>query len=129
MVEPSFLALTSTPSIAPSSLEETCPLSAVCAEAPIVNGIASTQARLTVLKSALRRMVVLSLDDLAPCWHISESRDRGVARMKRSAMRGGLDGAERTPDFASLHPGYKKEPGGHDESTCADLGNHCRNAA
>src|SRR5262249_28567763 len=78
IVEPSFLALTSTPSIAPSSLEDTCPLSAVCAEAPIVNGIANTQARLTVLKSALRRMVVLSLDDLPPCWHISESRDRGV---------------------------------------------------
>ena len=32
-VEPSFLALTSTPSIAPSSVEETLPLS-VCACAP-----------------------------------------------------------------------------------------------
>src|SRR3989442_14719667 len=34
MVEPSFLALTSTPSIAPSSLEDTSPVSAVCACAP-----------------------------------------------------------------------------------------------
>src|SRR5256885_15815265 len=36
MVAPSFLALTSTPSIAPSSLEDTSPVSAaaVCARAP-----------------------------------------------------------------------------------------------
>src|SRR5215470_11269964 len=34
MVAPSFLALTSTPSIAPSSLEVTIPPSAVCADAP-----------------------------------------------------------------------------------------------
>src|SRR5215470_633777 len=35
MVEPSLLALTSTPSIAPSSLEDTNPESAVCACAPL----------------------------------------------------------------------------------------------
>src|SRR3981081_3112643 len=35
MVEPSFLALTSTPSIAPSSLDDTSPESAVWADAPL----------------------------------------------------------------------------------------------
>src|ERR1700704_429074 len=80
--EPSFLALTSTPSIKPSSAEETCPLSVACAEAPIASGIASTQARLIELKSALSRMVA-SRDDFDACWHIPLQRDRGALPQPR----------------------------------------------
>ena len=31
--------------------------------------------------------------------------DQGVARMERSAIRGGLDASPPPPDFAALHPG------------------------
>src|SRR5260370_16906145 len=51
-VEPSFLALTRTPSISPSSAEDTLPLR-VCAFAPIVVRPASSPAKLTVAKSLL----------------------------------------------------------------------------
>src|SRR6266446_3576193 len=51
-VEPSFLALTRTPSISPSSAEDTLPLR-VCAFAPIVVRPASSPAKLTVTKSLL----------------------------------------------------------------------------
>src|SRR5262249_46320934 len=44
MVEPSFLALTSTPSIAPSSLEDTNPVRAACARAPLDIDAAASRA-------------------------------------------------------------------------------------
>ena len=64
-VDPSFLALTRTPSIRPSSVEETLPLSAtaVCACAPTVKRPASRPARLTVVRSVLD-CIFLSLSRL-----------------------------------------------------------------
>jgi hypothetical protein len=54
MVEPSFLALMRTPSISPSSAEETLPLKeAVCASAPIAVNPANTPTKLTVVKNLL----------------------------------------------------------------------------
>src|SRR5215470_15659296 len=54
MVEPSFLALTRTPSISPSSAEDTLPFSpAACAVVPIVARPTSRLAKLTVAKSPL----------------------------------------------------------------------------
>src|SRR5215510_7782106 len=44
MVEPSFLALTRTPSIAPSSLEDTNPVRAACARAPLDTNAAASRA-------------------------------------------------------------------------------------
>src|SRR5258708_5879440 len=60
MVEPSFLALTSTPSIAPSSAEETWPLSAAafCAWAGAKVRHASALTRLVDASRALNRMVI-----------------------------------------------------------------------
>src|SRR6266853_4033454 len=58
-VEPSFLALTRTPSIRPSSVEETLPLSAVCAFAPTAIRPATRPARLTVVNSFLAIIVPL----------------------------------------------------------------------
>ena len=58
MVEPAFLALTSTPSIAPSSAELTCPLSAtVCAGAAAIGRTANAN-RLRPASSGKRRMMV-----------------------------------------------------------------------
>jgi hypothetical protein len=54
MVEPSFLALTSTPSIGPSSAEVTWPLSAAaaCASAPVdIPACTSRPNRLALAKS------------------------------------------------------------------------------
>src|SRR3974390_2640849 len=54
IVEPSFLALMRTPSISPSSAEDTLPLrAAVWANAPVVATPASTPAKLAVAKSLL----------------------------------------------------------------------------
>jgi hypothetical protein len=54
MVEPSFLALMRTPSITPSSAEETLPLKeAVCAFAPIAVKPANNPTKLTVVKNLL----------------------------------------------------------------------------
>src|SRR6202043_4268897 len=68
MVEPSFLALTSTPSIAPSSVDETWPLSAaaVWAWAGAKVSHASALTRLVDASRALKRMII-SLAGLFHC--------------------------------------------------------------
>jgi hypothetical protein len=63
---PSFLALTRTPSIAPSSAEETWPESAaVCALAPVTIRPANTPATLAYKKALLIRICRLPCDDFA----------------------------------------------------------------
>src|SRR5262245_4697422 len=65
MVEPSRLALTSTPSIAPSSLEDTIPVSALCAAAPpVANPVANTAAAATPSQICFGRMGHLPNDSL-----------------------------------------------------------------
>src|SRR5258708_11317267 len=104
MVEPSFLALTSTPSIAPSSAEETWPLSdaAVWACAGTKVRHASTLTRLVDASRALNRMVI-SLAGLFHCQmncpniRISEGRATGPSGPKNAD---GRDKRACTPVFA-----------------------------
>src|ERR1700722_10325858 len=93
MVAPSFLALTSTPSMAPSSADETWPLSAaaVCACAGARVSHASALTRLVDASRALKRMFISLVGlfhseyELPPYLHISKGRDRALWPEKRMA--------------------------------------------
>src|SRR5262249_1252364 len=94
MVEPSFLALTSTPSIRPSSLEETCPLRVrVCAGAPTEAKTARTLDRLTDAKRWLRRMAFLPVTAFA----------RACPRLVRGLKQIAVESAQ-TPTSPPLQP-------------------------
>src|ERR1700754_646455 len=89
MLEPSFFALTRTPSIGPSSADEICPLSAVCACAGLKrNGATPTP---TKSRSLLTRMVA-SPGYVSSDFFVGDRLEKGHGGAFSSQLRqGGCD--------------------------------------
>src|SRR5262245_12870422 len=115
MVAPSFLALTSTPSMAPSSFEDTIPVSAACARAPPVANAVANRETATPNQIFFGRMGHLPNDSLLFGKYCAFSADTEAGA---ALIRGTLCAASvPMPTFVSLC------------STCASERRHQRTLA
>src|SRR6516165_10107256 len=92
MVEPSFLALTSTPSIAPSSLDDTNPVRAACARAPLDIDAAASRATAAPSQRCRPRMDGLPMNRSS------------MPGLSRDLMSGGSAAATIGRRWSAAHP-------------------------